>query len=108
VQVKGGLEVNGVNVTFMRLVNGGLNPHDSYTSDWVGTHGDQKDGVVGGDGALVIGIFGRDDGDHKGVVHGLGLVTMPSGGTFTPTATPTPKSHPTAMPTGAQLPRKTR
>jgi hypothetical protein len=72
IRVKAGLVVNGFSVTFMRIKGNTLDPNDSYPSDWIG---DQTGGggptVLGGDGALIIGIIGRRSATD---CNGLGLL----------------------------------
>ncbi len=57
--IRTGLVVNGLSLIFMRVVDGKLDPTDSYESDWIGdaTGGTQK--TIPGDGTPVIGISGR-------------------------------------------------
>ena len=69
---KGGLRVDGFKVIFMRLKGTSLDTKDSYESDWIGGRGGGAEATLGGDGRLVVGIFGRrgDDLDCVGLVQG--------------------------------------
>ncbi len=51
--------VDGLWVIFMRQGAHGLNVNSSYESPWVGGTGGMET-TLGGDGALVIGIVGRE------------------------------------------------
>ena len=51
--------VDGLSVIFMRQGAHGLNVNSSYESPWVGGTGGMET-TLGGDGALVIGIVGRE------------------------------------------------
>ncbi len=57
--VRSGLVVNGLSVTFMRVVAGKLNPSDSYQSDWVGDRTGGSETTLKGGGKSVIGIVGN-------------------------------------------------
>jgi hypothetical protein len=62
--------VNAVQVVFMRISNGQLQPDDSYQSDWIGTPTGRPAKQLGGSGAKVLGIHGG-----KGlVVDSVGLI----------------------------------
>jgi hypothetical protein len=68
---KTGLGMDGLSVTFMKVVNGKLDPNDSYESDWVGGKGGGGPVKVGGDGTAIIGLIGKARAD---TVSGLGLL----------------------------------
>ncbi len=78
ITVSAGLNVDGLEVTFMRVEGDALNPDDSYKSEWYGSKGLGKGKDLGGDGSLVIGIFGKTTGlkvqQHQ--LQGLGLIQM--------------------------------
>lgn len=78
ITVSSGLNVDGLSITFMRLDGDTLQPDDSYKSAWYGSKGQREGKKLGGDGELVIGIFGRTSGlrlkDHE--LRGLGLIEM--------------------------------
>ena len=98
-----GLGVDGVSFTFMRVVNGGLDPSDSYDSPWHGGPGGSSGRVkVGGTGTLAVGLIGKEK--NEGIT-GLGLLYPDSALQASPqlpaanTGTPTP-----AWATDPQLP----
>lgn len=70
--IKAGLVVNGFSVVFMRQKGNTLDPADSYASEWIG---DQTGGnapvILGGDGALIVGIIGKRNARE---CNGLGLL----------------------------------
>jgi hypothetical protein len=59
ITVKAGLFVDGISVTYMRVVNGKLVLSDSYQSEWFGRKDGGKDTTLGGDGTAVAGIIGK-------------------------------------------------
>ncbi|HEV3262239.1 MAG TPA: hypothetical protein VG013_35630, partial [Gemmataceae bacterium] len=71
INVKTGLGVDGFSVTFMQMDKEGLNPADSYKSDWVGGDGGGPETTLSGEGAPVIGLCGKENGNS---CSGLGLV----------------------------------
>jgi hypothetical protein len=64
---------DGCSLTFVKVVDGKLDPKDSYESDWVGYVGKKTSSKIGGDGTPVVGIVGRGS-DRE--VNGLGLLFM--------------------------------
>jgi hypothetical protein len=56
---KAGAEVVGFSVTFMKVKGDKLDPKDAYESDWIGGAGALPKVTVGGDGAPIVGYFGR-------------------------------------------------
>jgi S1-C subfamily serine protease len=71
--VKAGLTADGLSVTFMKIVDGGLDPKDSYESDWVGGMGGGGPVKLGGDGTQVVGIVGKMNASNKSAT-GVGLL----------------------------------
>ena len=69
--------IQGLQIVFMKIDTrtGRLdpNPTDTYRSKWFGTRGRGKPVELGGDGRLVIGVFGRSGADADSI----GLVQMP-------------------------------
>ncbi|WP_439625363.1 S1C family serine protease [Gemmata sp.] len=59
---KGLFFCDGLSVTFMKVVDGKLDPKDSYESEWVGSKGGAGPTTSGGDGTLVVGVVGRKTG----------------------------------------------
>ena len=65
--LKTGLGIDGLSVTFMKIVDGKLDPKDSYESEWIGTD-EKKAASKLGDGTPVIGLAGRaNDKDMTGL-----------------------------------------
>ncbi|MCE9563837.1 MAG: serine protease [Planctomycetes bacterium] len=56
---KGGLYADGLSVTFMKVLDGKLDPKDAYESEWVGSKGGAGPTTSGGSGTLVVGVIGR-------------------------------------------------
>jgi hypothetical protein len=71
--VKGGLGIDGLSLTFMRIDKQGLKKEDAYTSDWMGGKGGNREATVGGDGSSVVGICMKMNDQNKACA--LGLVT---------------------------------
>jgi hypothetical protein len=74
ITVKTGLGLDGLSITFMKLVGGNLDPKDSYESEWVGGQGGGRPQKIG-DGKPVIGLIGKERAD---TVSGLGLLFPPA------------------------------
>jgi hypothetical protein len=66
-----GLLVNGIKMHFMRVTGGKLNPNDSYQSEWIGGTTGGADGILGGEGALIVGVIGTTN--PKNGLTGIGL-----------------------------------
>ncbi|MCE9567329.1 MAG: serine protease [Planctomycetes bacterium] len=64
-----GLNFDGCSLTFMKVVDGKLDPKDSYESEWVGYVGIKKTAKLGGDGTPIVGLAGRATDKQ---LHGLG------------------------------------
>jgi hypothetical protein len=65
-----GDRVMGMQIVFMRVREGRLDPTDSYCSDWLGGRSGQGEVRLGCDGKLVVGVYGEcGDGLQR-----LGLV----------------------------------
>jgi S1-C subfamily serine protease len=69
--VRTGLGVDGLSVTFMKVVDGKLDPKDSYESDWVGGMGGGGPIKMTGGGSPAIGLLGKT---NEKDVNGLGLI----------------------------------
>ena len=74
---KAGLTVDGLSVTFMKVVIGRLDPTDAYESNWIGGKGGNGPVRLGGDGSLVVGLIGKSNGKN---MTGMGLLLRPAGG----------------------------
>jgi hypothetical protein len=73
-QVDAGEYVDAVALVFMRLnPDGGLDPGDRYTSEWIGTPTGSDPRTLGDGSAKVIGIAGRG----AAVMDAVGLVLEP-------------------------------
>src|SRR5690349_3199178 len=59
VRLAGDRQINAVRVVFMRIAGDGLDPNDSYQSDWQGDWARWSSYLLGGDGYLVVGTYGR-------------------------------------------------
>jgi hypothetical protein len=70
ITLKTGLGIDGLSVTFMKVVNGKLDPKDSYESEWLGGKGGFGQVKIG-DGTPVVGLLGRT---NEKDVQGLGLI----------------------------------
>lgn len=71
------MRIQGIQITFTKIdpVSGKFdtNPSNSYKSKWYGTRGKGRPKVLGGDGKLVIGIYGMTGADADTI----GLIQMP-------------------------------
>jgi hypothetical protein len=76
--VSSGLNVDGFEATFMKIDGESLDLDKSYKSEWYGSKGMGEGKKLGGDGALVIGIFGKTSGlrapQHQ--LQGLGQILL--------------------------------
>jgi S1-C subfamily serine protease len=72
--IKSGLGMDGMSITFMKVVNGKPNIKDHYESEWIGGMGGGGPNKVG-TGLLVIGLTGKARSD---TVSGLGLLHPPA------------------------------
>jgi hypothetical protein len=71
IHLRTGLIINGLAVTFMRINGRTLDSSQAYTSEWLGDRTGGSEEYLGGAGAPVVGVFGREDEKH---VSALGLV----------------------------------
>jgi hypothetical protein len=79
ITVKAGAGIDGFSVTFMKIEGDALNASDSYTTEWLGGKGGGPPTKLAGDGALVVGVFGRTSGIKPPNIslNGLGLIVVP-------------------------------
>ncbi len=68
---KAGLTMDGFSVTFMAVGPDGLDANSAYSSEWIGGKGGGTETQLGGTGAPVIGILGKE---NKKDCTGLGLL----------------------------------
>lgn len=69
-----GHRVDGFRLVFMRIGASGLQPMDSYESEWMGGKGGGGERTIGGDGKWVIGVHGRQGAD----LDAIGFLLFPS------------------------------
>jgi hypothetical protein len=81
VNLRSGLNLDGLSLTYMRIKGEALDPEQSYTSEWVGRRKGGKAETLGGDGGPIVGVFGTQE-DRQ--VRSLGLLYL------TPPAPPNP------------------
>ena len=72
ITMKTTIGVEGLSVTFMKVVDGKLDPKDSYESEWVGGMGGGRGPDKVGDGTPVVGVVGKTNARDE--VTGLGLL----------------------------------
>jgi hypothetical protein len=94
IQLRTGLNIHGLSLTYMRLAGPTLDPGQTYTSEWVGTGGHGSKVTLSGDGAPIVGVCGNHD-DEK--VRALGLICL--GAPPRPTAPLPVASSPSRPPT---------
>jgi serine/threonine-protein kinase len=73
VSIRHGLLFEGLQLTFMKIGTDSLDRGDSYKSEWLGGGGSNET-PVGGDGAPVVGVLTKENGN--GGLTGLGLVLV--------------------------------
>jgi hypothetical protein len=66
ISIKGGGGLDAFGFKFMRILDGKLDPTDSYDSEMVGGSGGGPPRIVGGDGTPIIGLIGRENTDAGG------------------------------------------
>ncbi|HKD36569.1 MAG TPA: hypothetical protein VKB78_07205, partial [Pirellulales bacterium] len=79
IAVKAGAHVEAISITFMQTEGMGLNPRNSYTSQWVGgTDSGASEFHLGGSGAPVVGIAGRlaPANNKTTVLEGIQLISL--------------------------------
>jgi hypothetical protein len=77
VRIRAGLGVDSFQIVFMRIDGNRLDPADMYESPWYGGGGGGGPRTLAGDGALIVGIFGKTPRDPKSTFNGMGLITLP-------------------------------
>ncbi len=76
IECRAGLVNNALLLTFYRVKEGGLDPDDSYSTQWLGSEGGGPQPAIGGRGEAIVGISGNYRGDDD-IVQLQGLVTLP-------------------------------
>jgi hypothetical protein len=74
--LRSGLNINGLQLVFMRIDGDRLDPTQSYTSPWVGDRTGGGEAALTGNGAPVVGVFGSQDANHASSL-GFYFVTQP-------------------------------
>jgi S1-C subfamily serine protease len=101
IALKTGLGIDGLSLTFMRVVNDQLDPADSYTSPWIGGMGGGGPVQIG-DGRVAVGIVTKARNDS---VSGLGLLYPdPSAAVVPAPSTPPTTNAPEAPPRTPEVP----
>src|SRR6202035_5099807 len=59
IAVKANGHIEAISITFMQTEGLGLNPRNSYNSQWVGGDGSGQEVHLGGSGSPVVGVSGR-------------------------------------------------
>jgi hypothetical protein len=77
VNLRTGLNINGLSVTYMRISGGTLDPNFNYNSEWVGDRTGGSESTLGYTGAPVVGVVGSQD-EQKVSALGLVLVNRPA------------------------------
>jgi hypothetical protein len=99
--VRHGLHINGLSATYMRILGRGLDPTQTYVSEWVGDRTGGQEATISGGGALAVGVHGAHDQDH---VQALGLMYTTGLPRQVATATPpAPKRAADPVPEVAKL-----
>jgi S1-C subfamily serine protease len=81
-KVKVGQNVEGVAIVYMKIDGTQLDPTDWYQTEYIGGKGEGKEQVLGCDGSLVLGTFGKlakdtQLRDRDTDLHAIGLITIP-------------------------------
>jgi hypothetical protein len=92
ITVKQRIGVTGLQLTYQKIKGVGLDPDDSYTSDWVGDPA-KGGNTVDSKGNLVVGVHGNMDDD---AVLALGLTFMKPGAAAKSPPAKAPKNPPPA------------
>jgi len=74
-EVRGGMKADAFRCTFMRITTTGLDPRDSYQSDWHGGAGGGAS-LLTSAGRPIVGIYGRKSSQD---IDSLGIVYAPPG-----------------------------
>jgi hypothetical protein len=102
--IKGGLGIDGMQLTFMAIGADRLNPNKSYLSKWLGGYGGSNARMYVNDGRPIIGIAGMRSSDPRGPSFCMCLVTIPAGALPAPqvvASTSPPRGGPGVQKAGA-------
>jgi hypothetical protein len=61
ISAKHGGNFDGMSISFMKIVEGKLDPKDSYESEYVGSDEKKTLTKIGGEGTIVVGIVGKSN-----------------------------------------------
>jgi hypothetical protein len=73
VNLRTGLNINGLSLTYLRINGTTLDPGQATTSEWVGDQTGCAETTLDGDGAPVVGVLGKKDDVH---ISALGLICL--------------------------------
>ncbi len=73
ITIRTGLNIHGLALTYLKLDGHQLDPRQTLVSAWVGDRTGGSQSTIGGDGAIIVGIFGSQDDTR---IHSLGLITV--------------------------------
>lgn len=76
IRIRTGLMIDGMGLTFTKLGKDRLVLDDHYDSDWIGAMGGNPS-IIGGQGAIFIGVTGHRNNDGAPVALGLVTVVLP-------------------------------
>jgi hypothetical protein len=76
IECRAGLVNNAVRLTFCRVKEQGLDPDDSYATQWLGSEGGGAMPAIGGRGEAIVGLSGTYQNDHD-IIELQGLVALP-------------------------------
>jgi hypothetical protein len=77
--IKGGMGIDGMQLTFMEIGADGLNPNRTYLSKWLGGYGGSGARMYVNDGRPIIGIAGMRSSNPNGPAFCMCLVTTQAG-----------------------------
>jgi hypothetical protein len=77
IAVKAGSHVEAIAITFMQSEGLGLNPRNSYNSQWLGGDGGGQEFHLGGSGSPVVGVTGKiTAANNSSVLEGLSTISL--------------------------------
>jgi hypothetical protein len=77
--IRGGLGIDGMQLTFMEIGPDGLNPNKTYLSKWLGGYGGAYARMYVNDGRPIVGIAGMRSTNPNGPAFCMCLVTTRPG-----------------------------
>jgi hypothetical protein len=78
IAVKANGHIEAISITFMQTEGLGLNPRNSYNSQWVGSDGSGQEVHLGGSGSPVVGVSGKllVPASGASVLEGLSIISL--------------------------------